>query len=110
MRVVACVVLSGVLMGGILSGQEPAKEQPSQGAALTYQETVEAPRPPPPGPLRPQLKPSVTYSGPVTDLLNGQNPLRPRPDTNVVYRFREDLSVDLITRRPRGIVLFAVNF
>lgn len=98
-------------MGGILSGQEPAKNQPSQGATLTHHnETVEAPKPQVQGPLRPQLKPSVTYSGPFTDLLNGQNPLRPRPDTNVVYRFREDLSVDLVTRRPRGIVLFAVNF
>ena len=60
---------------------------------------------------QPKLEPQITYSGPIADLINGQNPVRrPPAGTNMLRAPYDDMSVDLITRRPRGIVLFAINF
>jgi hypothetical protein len=59
---------------------------------------------------QPKLQPQITYSGPLADLSRGENPLRPRQGKNVVRAAYDDITVDVITRRPRGIVLFAVNF
>ena len=60
--------------------------------------------------MEPKLQPQITYSGPMVDIFRWENPLRATQRTNVVRGAHDDITVDLITRRPRGIVLFAFNF
>ena len=97
--------LLAVFMGVAQENQSPPS---SQGPTLSTQtQPSEVEKAKATTMVQPKLEPQITYSGPMVDLFRGENPLRTTQRTNVV---RDDVSVDLITRRPRGIVLFALNF
>ena len=100
--------LLAVFMGVAQENQSPP---PSQGPTLSTQtQPSEVEKAKATTMVQPKLEPQITYSGPMVDLFRGENPLRTTQRTNVVRGAHDDVSVDLITRRPRGIVLFAVNF
>jgi len=92
---------------GLSQQQQPPPQQPSLSIQTQPSEMDKARA----AVWRPKLKTQITYSGPVVDLVRSEKPLETLPGgTNVVRVPHDDLSVDLITRRPRGIVLFAINF
>jgi hypothetical protein len=88
--------------------QDPA---PAQNQVLTYQVQPSEVEKAKTIVVRPKLEPQITYNGVVVDLARGENLFQRSKRTNVTARAAyDDLTVDIITRRPRGIVLFAINF
>ena len=102
--------LLAVFMGVTQENQGPPSSQGPTLSTQTQPSEVEKAKANATAVLQPKLEPQITYSGPMVDLWRGENPLRTTQRTNVAQRAHDDVSVDLITRRPRGIVLFALNF
>ena len=107
----AVVLGLGVSLLAVFTGVAQENQPPPQGPVLSTQtQPSEVEKARAATPVQPKLLPQITYSGPLADLSRGENPFRSAQRTNVVPRPHDDVTVDLITRRPRGIVLFAVNF
>jgi hypothetical protein len=95
-----------------LAQEQQTSPPPAQGPVLSTQIQPSEVEKAKTTAVRPKLQPQIKLNGPVVELARGQNPLAPGTnETNVVtYVPPDDLSIDLITRKPRGIVLFALSF
>ena len=104
--------LGGLLLAAFTSVAQQNQDAPppSRGPVISHQTQPSEVEKAKATVLRPKLQPQITYTGPAADLWRGENPFRPPQGTNGIRAAADDISTDLITRRPRGIVLFAVNF
>ena len=106
----AVLVLGGSLLAAFLGMAQQNAPPASQGPVISHQTQPSEVEKAKATVLQPKLQPQITYTGPAADLWRGQNPFRARQETNAVRATADDINTDLITRRPRGVVLFAVNF
>lgn len=92
---------------GIAQDQPPLSGLPN--AILSYQEQPSVVEQAKASGWRPPLEPQVTYSGALAEM-HQRNSFRRTRVNKVVHQRYDDVNFDLITQRPRGIVLFAINF